>query len=129
MARDGNNFGLLSSGDVLAQKHSSNPFCGLVTIHEGHVTIHEYERILIVISFINGLLNDFNSLLSIVSKLRAFLSLIESQNHKEALNDITIELLIINDQNLTNIHCRSFLCHECIIKLGRVMPILLLLRR
>jgi hypothetical protein len=70
-----------------------------IAIHEGHVAVHQDERILVRVVVLNRFLNLLESLLSVVSELTNFFSVWNAKDHKETVDDITIELFIITDEN------------------------------
>ena len=103
MAGDGHDLGLLVSGDVYALEHLSDPYGCLVSVHERHVAVHQDQRVFVVVAFADALLYDLNSLLSVVGEFRKLLSLVEAQDHKEALYYVAVELLVVDHENFAHV--------------------------
>ena len=70
-----------------------------ISVHEGHVAVHEDQRILVRVIVLNALLDLLQSLLTIVGELTDLLSVWDTQDHQETVDDITVELFVIADQD------------------------------
>jgi hypothetical protein len=103
MSSDGNYLRLTLLGYIHLVVKFSYLLRAVVTIHHWHVTVHENQTVLERVIVINWSLNLLESLFAIVGKFTYFRSILNSENHEEAVDDITIELFIITHQNLRKI--------------------------
>ena len=103
MTSNGNDLWLELPRNVHVQIQCTNLVGCLVTIHEWHVAIHQDQWISVGVVFIHCFSYSAHCLFTVVCKFSVFLAVLKTQNHKKTINNITIELLIINNQDLASI--------------------------
>lgn len=124
VSRHSYDLGLVLLGNITVGIDLPNVFSCLVPIHEWHVTVHQDQAKSVWIVLVHGLLNGGNSLLTVVSKLAAFTSILNAQDHEEAVNDVTVEPLVIDNQNLSSVKLYLILRADALIFILRGQNVL-----
>ena len=96
MPCDCNNFWLTFPSNINPQKQISNSLGGFISIQEWHTTIHKDKRKPKRIILINGGLDFIDRLLAIISINRLLMPPPKSKNHKESIDNFTVELFIVD---------------------------------
>ena len=96
MTCDCNNFWLTFPSNINPQKQISNSLGGFISIQEWHTTIHKDKRKPKRIILINGGLDFIDRLLAIISINRLLMPPPKSKNHKESIDNFTVELFIVD---------------------------------
>jgi hypothetical protein len=99
MTCDCNNFWLTFPSNINPQKQISNSLGGFISIQEWHTTIHKDKRKPKRIILINGGLDFIDRLLAIISINRLLMPPPKSKNHKESIDNFTVELFIVDHEN------------------------------
>ena len=102
------NFGLFSIFYFYLVICFSYLLCRFVAIHERHVAIHEDQAILKWVIVGDRFLDLFQSLLTIVSEFTDFLSVRKTKDQQETVDDITIELFIVDDEDGSSVKIHLF---------------------
>ena len=103
---DGHDPWLLVARDVHLGISTADALAGLVPIDEGHVAVHQNERVPVWVTLVDGLLDHADGLLAVVGEVDGILGtweFLEAQNHEEAVDDIAVELLVIYYQDLSRV--------------------------
>ena len=74
-----------------------------ITIHKRHVAIHQDQLIFIWVVIMNRQLDSAQSFFSVKGKFSYFLPVFDSEYHEKAIDNITVELFIIDNQDLPSI--------------------------
>lgn len=73
---------------------------GLVTVQDGHFAFYNYQGETIGSPLEKGSLNLVPSRLAILYVHRILMSILEAQDHEEAIYDLMVRLLVIDHQNV-----------------------------
>lgn len=103
--------GLFVSHDVALGPKTADSLAGVVTIHKGHVAVHDDESIPAGNSIIDGLLDLVDGLIPIIALLTTLFVVWQLEDHQKALDDITIEFFVINNKDLAHFFDRAQAAH------------------
>lgn len=92
---------LLSPGNSFHVENLTDaPDC-LIPVDDRHLTLHNYQREAIGLSFFEALVDLFKGLVAILHVDTVVISVFEAQNHQKAINDVVIRDLVIDDEDFT----------------------------
>ena len=95
----GYDFRLLTSRYVDGKELFTDALGGFITIEEWHVAVHENQGVSAWIILINGLLDEVDGLFAVVSENTLLVSILESEDHEEALDDVAVKLFVVHNQD------------------------------
>ena len=103
MTSDGHDLGLIFSLNLLLGEQLSDLLCGLISIEERHVAVHQNKFVSKRVALLDACLDLFDSMLSVVSKVGSFLSIGEAKDQKEPRDDVTVESFIVYHKDLGSV--------------------------
>lgn len=100
MAGDSDDLRLVLTLDSCLLPLLANLLGRLVPVHKRHVAVHKDEAVAVRVVLLDSLLDLVHGLLAIEHLIGALLEVLHAEHHEETLDDLTVELFVVDDEDL-----------------------------